>query len=525
MNTFNGRAPLIMSLFMALALPVPIAGHSVAHPASAALRPIHQSQPFTSAWSVPVRVSDEAIMSWFPALAVDRAGSVHLAYAAAMPEDVVLNSYDMIEYVALDGARPIGSPVDVMATAQDASGSYAGRPDLLVDQNGDLLMTWRNRSGLWFTRAPRERASDPTAWTESHFLGEGYFSRLLQDADGTLHVIFTDNVRTFDCAVCFHVFHRSSQDRGLSWSAPVDVSLLQTGAARPQAVIDVRGGIHVVWEMARGGDLGQTTRPRRIAYAASLDRGASWSDPRVLTADEGAAPSLSIDGTGVLLVTWMGQNDDGFYFIRSNDRGLRWSLPSRIEGATNTTPVYDARLDGQAAVVDGGGRVHWFAVGRTPQQQRGLSVLHCVWDGSAWSTPEIVVTIESDRTGDVPQWPTAAVFGNQLYAAWYVRKGELMQTGAVGSAAYEVHYAVAGIDAPTSVPVPYPTRTSVPTIALLPTPALRPEPKLAPVSSALTEASMQSLRSEGDLWQTILIALTPLLLLALLLGWVKRRNG
>lgn len=482
------------------------------------------SADVTSSWSLPRRVSDEAIMSWFPSLVADRAGTVHLAYASAMPEDAGLNSYDMIEYVTLDGERPIGSPIDVMATAQDAAGSYAGRPDLLVDRNGDLLMTWRNREGIWFTRAPHGCASDPTAWAASIFLSEGYFSRLLQEPDGTLHVLYTSNVRTADCAVCFHLFHRWSTDRGASWSTPVDVSVFSTGAARPQGVIDRQGGIHVVWEMARGGDLGQTTRPRRVAYAASFDHGRTWSDPRMLVDDEAATPSLSVDGGGALLVTWMGQADDGFYFTRSSDRGRSWSLPGRIEGATNTTAVYDARLDGQTAVVDAHGRVHWFAVGRALLQQNGLSVLHAVWDGIAWSAPEVVVLMDSAKTGDVPQWPAAAIAGGRLYVAWYLRKGELLPSGTPAQSLYEVHYAVRSIDVSSAALIPYPTATSFPIAAAPTIPPLRAEPTFAPVSPTLSEVSMQSLKNEAGLWAAIVLGLSPLALLTMVMWWFRRRS-
>jgi hypothetical protein len=487
----------------------------------AALRPVRAQ---TSLWTTPRRVSDESIMSWFPSLAADVAGGVHLAYASADPEDGAENSFDMIEYVSLDGDRPIGSSVDVMAVAQDAAGSYAGRPDLLVARNGDLLMTWRSRAGIWFTRAAHGRAADPLAWDESLSLGEGYFSRLVEESDGTLHVIYTSNVRTSDCAICFHVFHRRSDDRGAAWSTPVDVSVLPTGAARPQIALDRAGGLHVVWEMARGGDLGQTTRPRRVAHSASFDQGRTWTSVRVLSSDEAATPALAVDGFGALVVTWMGQNDDGFYFVRSSDRGRTWSLPARIEGATNTTPVYDARLDGQAAVVDGRGHVHWFAVGRIVLQRQGLSLLHAVWDGTAWSAPEVVTEIESEATGDVPQWPSAVVAGgNRLYVAWYLRKGELLQKEGEARRAYEVHFAVRIIDAPALAPIAYPTATAVPVPTASASPLVRAEPPSTPLASEVTDVSMQSLRSEGELWTAIALGVTPLLLAVPLAWWRRRR--
>lgn len=490
---------------------------------------LQSAQAQTTLWTAPRRVSDESVMSWFPALAADRTGGVHLVYASADPEDGSENSFDMIEYVALDGDRLIESPVDVMAVPQDAAGSYAGRPDVIVDRNGDLAMTWRSRTGIWFTRVAHGRAADPTAWAESVSLGEGYFSRLLEEDDGTLHVIYTSNVRTSDCTICFHVFHRRSVDHGAAWSTPVDVSVLPTGAARPQIALDARGGLHVVWEMARGGDLGQTTRPRRVAYAASFDQGRTWSDVRMLSPVEAAAPALAIDGSGALIVTWMGQGDDGFYFVRSSDRGRSWSAPMRLDGATNTVPIYDARLDGQTSVVDSRGRVHWFAVGRTPLQQNGLSILHAVWDGAEWSVPETVAEIEFQPSGDVPQWPSAVVAGgNRLYVSWYLRKGELMAKDGDERRPYEVHYALRIIDAPAHTPISYPTITPAPSPA--PTARigvatdLRATPT-APLPLDEVDVSMQSLRSEGELWKSIGLGVIPLFLVAPVAWWWRRRGA
>jgi hypothetical protein len=82
----------------------------------------------------------------------------------------------------------------------------------------------------------------------------GYFSQLVMDSANRLHAIHSENIQA-SCVGCFHIYYRQSLDRGKTWSDPVDINPLPTGAAKPKMLLDKNNSIHVVWESGRGGDL------------------------------------------------------------------------------------------------------------------------------------------------------------------------------------------------------------------------------------------------------------------------------
>ena len=54
---------------------------------------------------------------------------------------------------------------------------------------------------------------------------------------------------------------------------------------------------------------------------------------------------------------------------------------------------------------DGAGNVHLVVVGRTAADQQTLNVLRLEWNGTNWSAPDVVTTVDPATRGDVPQWP------------------------------------------------------------------------------------------------------------------------
>lgn len=470
-------------------------------------------------WTSPQRLSDTGHLSWFPALAADRTGAAHMAFGASViePDGDIL--HDLVEYVPLREGRPNAPRNDVMATVVTNNESYAARPSLVVADNGVLHMTWRNKQGIWYTNAPADRAADARVWRESRFVSGGYFSQLLFDARGRLHMLVTDNLYTAACASCFHIYHYYSDDQGVTWSSQSDVSVLPTGSAKPVAVVDKNDNLHLVWEAARGGDLGQTSRPKKVAYAASYDRGLTWTEPVIFTpgdaSTEAANPSIAIDGKGALIMTYAALTDDYFYTQQSLDSGRSWSAPQRIGGAFNVTALYDARLDTQAMATDGAGRIHLIAMGRTDvnpnaDASKSVSVMRFEWDGAAWSAPEIITTVDSRGGGDAPQWPAIAIGGgNQLHVAWYLRRAAMAPPTERQPPNYEIYYATARVDAPAVAPVVYPTLTPMPTptLRINALDTVEPPPQ---VNSSRDAITVEALKNEYGVWRILLVSLAPI---------------
>jgi hypothetical protein len=110
---------------------------------------------------------------------------------------------------------------------------------------------------------------------------------------------------------------------------------------------------------------------------------------------------------------------------------------------------------------DGAGNLHLVLVGRLEEKTKALHVLHLVWNGAAWSTPESIKSYEDF----VPEWPRLAIGkGNRLYVVWFTRTKQTAFASESADARYNIWYAHKQIDAPTINPTVLPTPTVVATV-------------------------------------------------------------
>ena len=424
----------------------------------------------TGDWSLPVPLSNETASSWFPDITVDLGGEVHVAWSSG----VALGSgqaYDTVVYVSTPDGLAWSAPLDIVALPSKGA---VTRPMLLSDPAGMLHMTYRSYM-IFYTHATTQAVSAPALLPARPISSgdNGYFSQLALDAAGRLHVFYTEYSQRVDCPECLHVYHRVSDDSGLTWSRPIDITPGPSGAAKPRVLIDGRGSLHLVWEAGRGGDLGQLGDPATAMYTASDDGGQTWRGPIQMAPDEGQARNvaLGLTGNGQLVAAWLGLPEDQLVYRTSDNGGRTWAEPQPIPAAFGGWTVYQGRTDGYSMVTDGAGVVHLLAVGRTSALQTSLSLLHLTWDGAAWSTPETVVTL----IGDVPEWPRAAVgLGNQLHVVWFVRD-QAHIWGGEGAFRYRVWYANRPLDVPAQTPVVFPTLTPASPAAVGPTASAPPQ--------------------------------------------------
>ncbi len=431
----------------------------------------------TVGWSSPIPLSDETTTSWFPDIAVDLSGRVHVVWSSGV--DLGRGeAYDTVMYASSSDGRAWSLPLDVVALPSEGN---VTRPALLTDAAGALHMTYRSNM-VYYTRVSTQAVAAPNFLPPRSISSgdNGYFSRLVLDAAGRLHVFYTEYAQPAGCPECLHVYHRVSEDNGLVWSLPEDITPGPSGAAKPSVVVDTQGRLHLVWEAGRGGDLGQLAAPTTAIYVGSDDGGRTWRPPLILAPSDSQARhvTLGMTGTGQLVAAWLSLPEDRILYRTSDDGGLTWAQPQAIPGGYGGWTVYAGRTDGYAMVTDGAGVVHLLAVGRTSALQTSLSLLHMAWDGAAWSTPEALVTL----TGDVPEWPRAAVgLGNQLHVVWFVRD-EAHIWGGEGAFPYRIWYANRMLDAPAQQPVVFPTLTPTSEVSML-APEVVPTREATPTSS------------------------------------------
>jgi len=435
------------------------------------------------------------------------------------------SGYDVVMYTASSDGQAWTKAIDIAALARTA-GSEATRPTTLVDPQGMLHLTFRG-TDVFYLHAPAESLSSAVRQLSPRKVSTAnlaYFSRLALDRRGRLHLVYSQMVPggiDSECPDCYHLFYRWSDDNGLNWSAPTDVSVLSTGSAKPQIVVDGQGAIHLVWEAGIGGAYGRvTTGSRRTMYVASYDGGKTWASPAEFVAPGGEASniSLGLDGSDKLVVAWLGLPEDIVYYQFSRDHGRSWSPPQQIPGLWGGSSIYGTSLDDYAMATDSAGNVHLVLVGRTTADQKTLSVLHQAWDGAAWSKPEAIATL----TGDVPEWPRVAVgLGNQLHVVWFVRDAANVWNSDRGK--YQVWYAHGTSSAPPVTPVIWPTATPVPipeaVTSPIPTPSLTlsptPTPTLDPGLTLTTVPAgvIDSVYTDMDEVTLLLISLIPVGLL------------
>jgi hypothetical protein len=480
------------------------------------------SQAQSGNWSRPVELG----VGWFPDIAADASGRVHVAWASSNtlpPADEgtpvpteTSGYYDTVMYASTLNGAVWESQNDIAARAQ-SGGSEVTRPSLLIDAEGIFHMTYRDRT-VYYSHAAANNASTAKSWLPPFPISYdqvGYFSRLAIDSQGRLHLIYTENVPNSGCPICYHVFYRYSDDQGMNWSGRTDILNLQTGAAKPHILIDSQDRIHVVWEAGQGGAYGQLTDPTTVMYTVSSDGGQSWAAPIELNqpGQWAKAVTLGQDRQGNLIVIWLGLPEDLVYYQLSYNQGRSWSRPRPIPGILGGWSVYSARLDCTNIAADASGNLHLALVGRTAAEQTSLSVLHLRWDGSTWSAPESVVTLE----GDVPEWPRIVVSqGNRLNVVWFVRPSDHIWDA--NPHYYRVYYARGSADAPAVTASAWPTATptSTPIVSVQTTATQTPPPPeiyLTPVSPAVGDA----IYTELDEMLGIAMGLGPALLLVIII--------
>ncbi len=377
-----------------------------------------QSSSPTSNWTDPIALSPAGAYSWFPDIAADEYGNLHVVWASGVL------GFDSVIYTTSANGVDWRTPNDVFALIQEGFGSAATRPTLLVDHQSNLHISFVDLTTVYYSRVQLWDASNALSWLPKETMSgkqTSYFSRMAIDSKNHLHYVFTENVPSVTCSNCYHIFYRQSVDGGDTWSDPIDLIGDQEGAVKPQILIDKKDNIHVVWESGQGGGLGQLTDPTYVTYAASYDNGATWTKAIdfPLSEDEMAKNiTIGLDHDNHLVVAWWSLPLDWIMYQTSADDGKTWSEPTPIPEVWGAASVYRSNLDDYSMASDSAGNLHLVAVGRIDKEQKDLNIVDLVWDGTEWAKPDVIATYQ----GDVPEWPRITVNkGNQLDVVWFVR--------------------------------------------------------------------------------------------------------
>jgi hypothetical protein len=397
-------------------------------------------------WSPAIRLSTAGVQAWAPAIAADSAGTVHAMWSQTMTGVPPPGEGDTLFYTRWEGMG-WSKPVDVLVSPAGA----AEWPKMTIAPDGMIHVVWGtggSGSQLLYARVPACCADDPRRWTmpKALYMPILASSAIVADQQGRLHVVFSSHHNG-------SVFYRRSDDGGDTWSAPVELldrRLPGEYTGYPRVAVDLRGRVHVVW----------TILPfpgTAVMYARSDDEGRTWSLPRMIDSVFRDSPKylqefgpygidVATRGNDEVFLTWDGAPTVERTYAVSRDGGQTWSSQKTFFPEVTG----GGRSGWNVMAVDSANTLH--AVTFTSNGPP----LHAMYDGSAWSASQRVVTEGPCRTGTELLDMTISR-GNTLHIIW--RKTDARP--------FSVWTAQAQISAPALPVVPVLTPTT--TLARMPT--------------------------------------------------------
>ncbi|MEM3042437.1 MAG: BNR-4 repeat-containing protein [Thermoplasmata archaeon] len=285
-----------------------------------------------STFSTPVRVDDSTTGSQaYPRMVVDNSGKIHAVW-----QDTRSGNTRIYYANSKDNGTTWSASIQVNQT----STGQQSVPSIAVDSDGTIHVVWDDsRSGahVYYARSTDGGASFGAAKKLDSSTGTARYPCICTSPSGRVTVAWEDTRNTKA-----DIFLTTSTDGGASFGAEVNVTrdTHTTSQTKVRASYDSSGGLHLVWQDDRNGNLD-------IYYGFSSDGSDFTASPVNDTAagsTDQEQPAIYVDGGGKVHVVWRDKRAGSvynIYYAEGNSTGV-FSSNVRVDNATSVASCSDA---------------------------------------------------------------------------------------------------------------------------------------------------------------------------------------
>lgn len=266
-------------------------------------------------WSPAVNVSNTPGNSYWPAIAVDGQGNVHVAWDDSGANREIL-------YVM----KPAGSAAWTAPMNISNSAGASRLVALATDAAGAVHAVWNDdtpgNAEIYYALRPAGSTSWTTPVVIAATAGTSWSPAIALDIAGAIHVAWHD----FTPGVT--EIYYATKPPGGAWSSPANVSRTIGASYSPALGADSRGWLHLVWTDAIVADYGV---PFQVLYAQKPP-GGQWTPYVNLSQDIGSAemPTLALGPGDALHVAWDTTDTFGLLYVRRPAPEMGWTLPMTV---------------------------------------------------------------------------------------------------------------------------------------------------------------------------------------------------
>jgi ribosomal protein L31 len=319
----------------------------------------------TAIWTMPTLVSTESTDdSWSPTIAADGSGNVHIAWYDRTNYGSSGTDYDIF-YKRWNATTAIWTTTEVVSTESTSNCYY---PTIAVDGSGNVHIAWADYTDYSSSGTDSDIFykcwnATTAAWTTTEVVStestdDSSYPTIAMDGSGNVHIAWHDFTDYGGSGTDLDVFYKCWNATTAVWTTTEVISTESTDfSSIPTIAVDGSGNVHIAWQDHT--DYGGSGTDLDIFYKRWNPTTAIWTTTEVIfTENNDTCTSLTMaaDGSGNAHIVWYDYGGSGtvggIVYKRWNATTAIWTTTEEVS-TESTGNSYNPTI-----AVDGSGNVH-----------------------------------------------------------------------------------------------------------------------------------------------------------------------